>query len=42
MAMDMIWNWQSFHTNCVFCILGEMGAELKVSIEGLLTLVTAL
>jgi hypothetical protein len=32
MAMDSIWNQQSSHTNCMICILGEVGAELKVSI----------
>ena len=34
----MIWNWQSSHTNCMFRILVEVGAELKVSILDLLTL----
>ena len=27
--MDTIWNRQSFHSNCMFCILGELGAELN-------------
>jgi hypothetical protein len=29
MAMDRIWNWQSSPTNCLFCIIGEVGPELK-------------
>jgi hypothetical protein len=41
MATDLIWNWQSFRTNFAFCIL-EVAAELKMCIEGLLTLVTVL
>lgn len=33
MAMNTIWNLQLSHTNCVYCILGELGAEPKVSIK---------
>lgn len=36
--MDKIWNWLSSHTNCLFRILREVGAELKVFIKGLPTL----
>jgi hypothetical protein len=36
--MDTICYWQSSCTNCVFRILGEVGAELKSSILGVLTL----
>ena len=39
MATCTIWNWQSSCTKCdVFRILWEVGAEMKMSIEGLLTL----
>ena len=31
-AMDTIWNRQSFHSNCMFYFLGEVAAELKMSI----------
>ena len=39
MATGTIWIWQSSHTNCMFHILQEVGAELNVSnLWGLLTL----
>ena len=31
-AMNVIWNWQSSPTNYMSHILGEVGAELKLSI----------
>lgn len=35
-ALSLIWNWQSSRTDCVICILREVGAELKKSIKGML------
>lgn len=32
MAMNMIWNWQLSHTNCMFCNWWEVGVQLKVTI----------
>ena len=31
-ATDKIWNWQSHQIDHMFCIQGEVGAELEVSI----------
>lgn len=42
MATGMMWNWQSSCANCVFNIVQEVGAELRVSIWGMLTLVASL
>ena len=39
MAADKLWNSQPSCTNYMFCILGEVDAELKVIIKGLLALV---
>lgn len=38
MATDTIWNWKSSRTNCVFRNRRGASAELKVPIQGLLTL----
>lgn len=39
MVADTLWNLQSSCTNYMFCVLGKVGAELKLLIEGLHTLV---
>ena len=38
MAVAVTWICYSSHTNRMFCILGEVGAEVKVAVNGTLIL----